>query len=221
MQEIPMLPGLERLLDTCGRVDYPVDTRPPGHSIPGAGQLVAGYPLDPVLATVYKRFGKARFGGEYDGFLLHQLDDEWDGLTVGSAQRRQGEREPFHSSVIFGSTPAMAYYYATVPKLADGRGYQPVLYIDAYEEGFVVPVASDVDRFFDTFSRYVELVVRDAGYRSGGAPEETFFPLSVPQLIAWDRPLVERLAAGHFDFLMTRTPDTRKWTARVKKAAHV
>lgn len=218
-EDIP-LRGLDRLLEVCQRTGYSVDLRPPGRAPPRAGELIAGRPFDPILATVYKRLGEGRFGGELGQLHLYRVDDQLNGIA-SDVEIQDSRGEPFPSSLCFGTVPGLAYYFATVPRLADARGYQPVIYIDAYEEGFVVPVASNVDRFFDTFSRYVELAVRDVGYRSGGPLEETFFPLTVPKLIALDRPLVERLAAGHFDFLMTQTPGTRKWATQVKKAARL
>lgn len=212
------LPGLERLLDVCGKTGYPVELSPPGRTPPQAGGLIAGHPFDPLLATVYRRLGAGRFGGMLGQLHLYRVDDQVNAIAV-NAETQDTAEEPFQSALCFGTVPGLAYYFATVPKLADARGYQPVIYMDTYEEGFVVPVASDVDRFFDTFSHYIELVVHDVGYRAGAALEEFFFPLTVPRLIARDRPLVERLSAGDFDFLMTRTEGTRKWVSQVKKAA--
>jgi hypothetical protein len=37
------------------------------------------------------------------------------------------------------------------------------------------------------------------------------FPFTVPELIARDRPLVERVRAGHFDALLTPDEQTREW----------
>lgn len=216
--QTPALPGLERLLEVCRKNALPIESLPPGRAIPLAGTLVAGHPFDPVLAAVYQRFGRARFGGEDEGLLLHQFDDQMDGLTLGSEQRRRGTQEPFYSSVIFGSVPAFPNYYATVPKLADSQGRQPVIFIDATEEVQVLPIASDVDLFFELLSRYFERMVRDESFQLEGF-SDLLFPQDVPDLAARDRALVERLVAGDFDFLLTRTEGTRKWLSRVRKAA--
>ncbi|WNG54325.1 hypothetical protein F0U59_05665 [Archangium gephyra] len=216
VSEMP-LPGLERLMDVCRKHGFSVESSPPGRSIPAAGELVAGHPFDPVLATVYRRMGGLHIAGKDGELLLHRLDDQVDGLALATGARRRGTQEPFHSSVAFGCIPDLAYYFAVVPGLADERGLQPVIYINAYAERYVLPVASDVDRFFDTFSRYLDILVADEGYRLDGM-RGVDFPLGVPELIARDRRLVEMLGTGRFDFIMNLGDEYRDWLARVKSA---
>ncbi|MCY1073844.1 hypothetical protein [Archangium lansingense] len=214
--ELP-LPGLERLLDVCRKHEFSVESSPPGRSIPAAGALVAGHPFDPILATLYRRMGGLHISGSDGEFLLHRFDDQVDGLTLATGARRRGAQEPFHSSVAFGCIPDLAYYYAVVPSLADERGLQPVIYINAYSERYVLPVASDVDRFLDTLSRYLEILVEDEGYRLDGM-RGVDFPTGVPELIARDRRLVEMLGAGRFDFIMNLGDEYQGWLSRVKSA---
>jgi hypothetical protein len=214
--DIPV-PGLDRLMEVCRKHGLPVKILPPGRASPMAGALVAGHPFDPVLAAVYKRLGGADFGGEFDGNLfLSRVDDQVNGIVLKTEGLRS-EAEPFPSSVIFGSVPGLAYYFAVVPKLADEQGRQPVIYIDAYMDRFVLPIASDVDRFFDTLSRYIDMLVEDPGYRLDGV-RGINFPESVPELIARDRRLVEMIVTGRFDFIMNLGDEFQEWLARVKSA---
>ena len=129
----------------------------------------------------------------------------------------RSEEEPFRSSVIFGSIPALASYYAVVPKLADERGRQPVIYFETYMDRYVLPIASDVDHFFDILSHYIDMLVEDEGYRWGGR-REVEFPDSVPELISRDRRLVEMIVTGRFDFIMNLGDEFQDWLARVKSA---
>ncbi|HSP80886.1 MAG TPA: hypothetical protein VLQ93_20330 [Myxococcaceae bacterium] len=48
---------------------------------------------------------------------------------------------------VFGGETGLAQYFATVPALADGKGRQPVVEVNVYEEPYALPIASDVDRF--------------------------------------------------------------------------
>jgi hypothetical protein len=170
-----------------------------------------------MLAAVYRRLGGALLGGEHDGVLfLNRLDDQVNGVE-GETEELRSEEEPFLSSVIFGSIPALASYYAVVPKLADERGRQPVIYFETYMDRYTLPIASDVDRFFDALSHYIDLLVEDEGFRSGGR-RELEFPDGVPELIARDRRLVEMLVTGRFDFLMNLGDEFQDWLARVKSA---
>lgn len=106
-----------------------------------------------------------------------------------------------------------SYYFATVPRLADSRGVQPVVHVDGYE-AHAVPVASSVDRFFDTYSRYLELMVVDPGYIYDRVAE-VGFPWGVSQLIAQDEPLMELVRAGRFDFLTGDYEAGHRWTPRL------
>ncbi|PTL84715.1 hypothetical protein [Vitiosangium sp. GDMCC 1.1324] len=178
---------------------------------------MAGHPFDPVLAAVYKRLGGARFGGEHHGELfLDHVDDQVNGIVLTTEGFRD-EEEPFHSSVTFGRIPGLAAYYAVVPRLADEQGRQPVIYFETYMDRYVLPVASDVDRFFDALSRYIDIMVVDEGYRADGVPD-IFFPSRVPELIARDRRLVEMITTGRFDFIMNLGDEYQDWLARVKSA---
>ncbi len=214
--EMP-LPGLERLLAVCRKHGFSVESSSPGRSLPSAGELVAGHPFDPILATLYRRMGGLRISGTDGEFLLHRFDDQVDGLALATDARRRDTQEPFHSSVAFGCIPDLAYYYAVVPGLADERGLQPVIYINAYAERYVLPVASDVDRFLDTLSRYLEVLVEDEGYRLDGM-RGVDFPTGVPELIARDRRLVEMLVAGRFDSIMNLGDEHQDWLARLRSA---
>ncbi len=214
--DIP-LPGLDRLMEVYRKHGLPMKILPPGRSPPRAGELVAGHPFDPVLAAVYRRLGGAVFGGEHDGeFFLNTVDDRINAIVLDTEGLRRQE-EPFHSSVIFGFIPGLAYYYAVVPKLADERGRQPVIYIDAYMDRYVLPIASDVDRFFEALSHYIDLLMVDQGYRFDGMPG-IHFPISVPELFSRDRRLVEMLVSGRFDFIMNPGDEFQDWLARVKSA---
>ncbi|AKI99206.1 Hypothetical protein AA314_00833 [Archangium gephyra] len=211
------LPGLDRLIEVYRKHGLAMKIQPPGRSPPEAGVLVAGHPFDPVLAAVYRRLGGADFGDESGGQLfLNQVDDQLNGIALDTEGFRRPE-EPFHSSVIFGNIPGLAYYYAVVPKLADEQGRQPVIYIDAYMDRYVLPIASDVDRFFDTLSHFVDMLVVDQGYLFDGMPG-IHFPTSVPELIARDRRLVEMISTGRFDFIMNLGDEFQDWLARLKSA---
>jgi hypothetical protein len=118
---------------------------------------------------------------------------------------------------VFAKEHALAYYYATVPTLRSGEGLQPVVKVDIYEEPYALPLASDIDRFFDTYSRYLEALVASPFYEEDGASALTF-PWDVPELIARDRPLVEMLRAGRFEFLMEKNADAREWVSQVLSA---
>jgi hypothetical protein len=123
----------------------------------------------------------------------------------------------------FGSH--LLYRYATVPEFANAEGLQPVVFLDPYEEIHVLPIASSVDRFFDTFSRYVELMVEDPDYQAGSAPMVSF-PRGVPELVASDKPLMGMITEGRFDRLMyernktgwrdeVSIERTREWISRL------
>ncbi len=211
------LPGLDRLMEVYRKHELHMATLPPGRSPPEAGALVAGYPFDPVLAAVYRRLGRADFGEESGGDLfLDQVDDQLNGILLRTEELRD-EEEPWNSSVIFASVPGLAYYYAVVPGLADEQGRQPVIYINAYMDRYVLPVASNVDRFFDALSHYTDMLMEDQGYQFDGM-RGIQFPGSVPELIARDRHLVEMIVTGRFDFIMNLGDEFQGWLARVKSA---
>jgi len=117
----------------------------------------------------------------------------------------------FHSCHVFGQQTGFSLYFGTVPRLADTRGHQPVVYIPAHSgEQFAIPIASSVDRFFDLYSRYVERMVVDFEYIHTGLPE-LVFPWSIPELVATDAPLIAQVRAGRFDLLMNNEEGAHEW----------
>jgi hypothetical protein len=156
-----------------------------------------------------------RAGGAELGLLsIYRPDLEWDGLTPWNMGLRKCGFTPFLASLVFARETGFPLYFATVPKLADSQGLQPVVYIEFMDSLTTVPVASSVDRFFDTYSRYLELMVMDPEYIHSRAPEASF-PWGVPHLIAHDAPLVEQVRAGRFDFLTNEDEAGRKWTQQL------
>lgn len=208
------LPGLERLIGVCRRFSLPLELSPPLPTAPREGEDVLGHSIDPVLAAVYQRLGDATFG---DFFIERPDPNDPDGLFQWNEWVKRRNVEPFRSSLLFGKVPSLACFYAVVPKLADPQGRQPVLFIDNHDERIVLPVASNVDRFFDTYSRYLEILVRSPDY-TPGEYWAVNFPWDTPQLIVRDQPLVELLAAGRFEGLMTTASDERAWSEQVLSA---
>jgi hypothetical protein len=221
MEEI-FLPGLERLLAACEKFPVQATLRKPWEGAPAAGELLLGRPFDPMLAAFYERLGglHLRLGlyvsscdGQVNGILrANELESDWP--------------EPFRSLLVFGGEEALAYRFATVPSLADAQGLQPVVKVDPYEEIYALPIASNVDRFFDTYARYLELVY--------GAPDFSddcgtwpVFPWEVPEIISTDRALMSMLVDGRFDSLMfpPESLDTdgheeiRRWIAKLRAAS--
>jgi hypothetical protein len=180
-------------------------------SVPQQGERVFGEPLDPQLAAVYQRLG----GGEFGPFSLLGPHSEEDGLIPQNQWLKERDHVQFRSSLVFGWRPGFAYYYGTVPKLADTAGLQPVIFIDAMEALFAVPVASSVDRFFDLYSRYLELMVQDPDYLSSGLPHIQF-PWDIRTLVAQDAPLIHQVRAGRFDFLSDNYRDALQWLQELR-----
>jgi hypothetical protein len=117
---------------------------------------------------------------------------------------------------IFAGEPLLAHHYATVPSLADDQGLQPVVKVNVYEEPYALPIASNVDRFFEAYSLYLEELLSIPNSREEG---ETLllFPREVPHIIGRDRRLVNLLQAGRFDRFMPG-PEEKAWARQV--AAH-
>lgn len=209
------LPGLERLMEVCRRLRLPVTTTPPGRLPPSAGMLVGGHPLDPMLAVVYSRLGRALFN---EDIYVLRVDDSVNELEEESRKWCESWQKRLALPLFpFGGKAALAYYHATVLELADAQGCQPVVEVDTHDlDGpHAVPIASNVDRFFDTYARYLEAeVAADPNYKAGG-PGELSFPWGTPELIAQDAPLVEMLRAGRFDPLLKKDEETRVWVAKV------
>jgi hypothetical protein len=202
--ETMALPGLERLMEVCQRLKLGLETSPPAREPLKAGSLLEGVPFDPVLASVYARLGHASFASKVGGWGLTRSDEQVHRLEESNKYWREEWWEMLGEPVIvFGGD---VYTYATVPGLADGWGRQPVVEVNTYEyEPRVMPIASNVDRFFDSYSRYLE------------AGEEEFgFPWDATDILARDERLVELMRAGRFDALMKNVDEeTRRWAARV------
>jgi hypothetical protein len=211
------LPGLERLMEVCQRLNLGLRTSPPAREPLRAGSLLEGVPFDPVLASVYARLGHAAFATKVMGWVLSQSNDEEHHLEkMNKRWREKWWEELGEPVIIFGGDMGMAYNHATVPGLADAQGRQPVVEVDTYEfEPYVMPVASNVDRFFDSYSRYLEALVAHPRYQQSGKKELTF-PWDAAEILARDERLVELMRAGRFDSLMKNVDDvTRRWAARV------
>jgi hypothetical protein len=209
------LPGLERLLEVCRRKGIAVKQEAPVSPALAAGALVAGQPLDPVLAAVHARLGYCWVKEEF--FLFRRNGGQRFDLGRVNERWRQVRPEPFGSLFVFAEEDRLGYLYATVPRLADSRGRQPVVKLDVYEAPYALPVASDVDRFFDTYARYLEAVRPERGEAEGMPPS---FPWAVPELLARDGPLVALLEAGRFDRLLPpEAVQAREWCGRLLAVA--
>jgi len=204
---MPSLPGLDRLITVCERHSLPLKLNPPLPSAPVPGETILGETLDDQLAAVYQRVG----GAELGPLSLYRPGMDWLDLIPWNERLRRRNTVHFSSSLIFGEETGFALYFATVPRLADARGLQPVIYIQAMDFLSTVPVASSVDRFFDTYSRYLELMVVDPQYIYDKNPS-VVFPWSVQQLIARDESLMTQVRAGLFDFLTQEDESAQKWT---------
>lgn len=222
MTDVPM-PGLERLLAACEKYPVRASTREHWSGAPTTGVPVLGRPLDPMLAAFYSRLGGLHL---YLDLFVEPCDEQVNGILMANEDAQRYWPEPFRSLLIFGCKEASSYTYATVPSLADARGFQPVVEVDPYEDIYALPIASNVDRFFDTYARYLELV-----YETLGVGEERgawpAFPWEVPELIATDRTLMNMLVEGRFDFLMFREGvdaqrthnEIREWLAQLRAAS--
>lgn len=196
------LPGLDRLLAVCHRLGLRQVTPPPGHHPPEPFAPVEGAPLDPMLASFYSRMGRAILADDADGIVMLRVDDSANELASETRALRDTWPEGIFASVlIFAGRPHLAHHYATVPALADARGCQPVVRIDAYEQPYALPIASTVDRFFDTYSRYLEELVVHEDFQDSGSAALSF-PWKVPHLLARDERLVQLIREGRFASLM-------------------
>jgi hypothetical protein len=204
---MPSLPGLDRLSTVCERHSLPLKLNPPLPSAPAPGETILGETLDDQLAAVYQRVG----GAELGPLSLYRPGLDWLDLIPWNERLRRRNTVHFRSSLIFAEETGFALYFATVPRLADARGLQPVIYIQAMDFLSAAPVASSVDRFFDTYSRYLELMVVDPEYIYDKNPS-VVFPWNVQQLIARDEPLIEQIRAGSFDFLIQDDEEAKNWT---------
>ncbi len=205
-------------MNICRGTGLELETAPPSRSPPQAGALLEGLPLDPVLAAFYARFGHASFAADLTGIVMEPLSEKSRQLEEQNAWWSRGYRQQLAlPTFIFAGEPHLAYHYATVPTLADARGLQPVVRVDVYEEPYAVPVASSVDRFFDTYSRYLEALLALPHARQEKGALLTF-PWETPHLISQDAPLIEAVRAGRFDVLMPGAEE-RSWARKVLASA--
>ncbi len=211
MRAVPSLPGLARLIETCNQHNLPLELSPPLPNAPQPGEMLFGQPLDPLLAAAYQSLGGATIGE----LTLYRPDMGHDGLIPRNEYFKRDGEEPFRSILVFGKKTGFSYFYGTVPALANDQGLQPVVYATYYAlEVSAIPIASTVDRFFDTYSRYLELMVVDPGYVEHGVTELQF-PWGVPQLIAEDKPLMNLASEGRFSHLIVHDEGARDWMTQL------
>lgn len=206
MTPVDSLLGFERMLEVGRKYGMALYQESPASLAPVAGEPVAGLPCDPHLSAVLTRVNTL---GLPEGFFLlpGKAEDGFDLRGVNEEWRREWP-EPFKSLLVFAKEQALAYYLATVPRLADEQGIQPVVWVDTYEDLYALPIASSVDRFFDTYSHSLERQV-----------ERLNFPWEVPDLIARDTSLVKLLRSGRFDFLIETCQEAREWAGKVLVAS--
>jgi len=222
MTHIP-LPGLDRLLAACEKYPVRAEIRKPWAGAPTAGALLLDRLFDPMLAAFYSRLGGLHF---YLKLFVEPCNEQVNGILMANEEVQPYWPEPFRSLLIFGRQEALAYRYATVPSLADAQGFQPVVMVDPYEYIHAVPIASNVDRFFDAYARYLEFIYETPDLRDDSDARPPF-PRGVPEIIAADRTLVGMLAAGRFDFLMFQPAvqnretheELRVWIAELRAAS--
>lgn len=222
MPSLIPLPGLDRLLDVVKQHQIEVEILPAGHAPPAAGKMLAGRIVDPMLAAAYARVGKLGFKPWRS--LLMRCDDEVNGLLLENQEWDGFWPHPFWPEhfkplMLFGNN--MGYRYATVPALAEGNEPQPIVYLDSYESIYAMPVASNLDRFFETYSRYLELLVSESVSGDSDVPYVDF-PWEVPELLGEDQSLKEMLSSGVFDRWMFpgdvgNEEAIRQWVSRVLK----
>ncbi|PTL85297.1 hypothetical protein DAT35_00810 [Vitiosangium sp. GDMCC 1.1324] len=208
------LPGLERLIEVCQRLNLGMETSPSAREPLKAGSSLVGLPFDPILTSVYTRLGHAAFATEVMRWGLTRSDDQVHRLEETNKRwREEWWKELGAPVIVFGGD---IYTYATVPELADVWGRQPVVRVDTYEpDAHVMPVASTVDRFFDSYSHYLETLIEDPRYQES-RETKLFFPWHATEILARDERLVELMRAGRFDSLMKNMDDeTRRWAAKV------
>ena len=212
MPATPPLPNLDRVITLCRRHRLPLELLPPLSTAPRAGELIFAQPLDPMLAALYQRVG----GGDLGTFSLLRPDHDPDyGLFRRNQRFKRDGEEPFRSTHLFAKETGFSYYLGTVPALADSAGFQPIVFIAFYPvEVYGAPIASNLDRFFDLYARYLELIVVDDEYVATGIPG-IGFPWEMARLVAQDRPLIELMRAGRFNHLLNGHHDAESWVSDV------
>jgi hypothetical protein len=211
MPTLPQMPGLDRLIAVCQRHSLPLRLDSALPFTPASGESSLGEPLDPQLAATYQRLGGAEFGP----LTLFRPGPDWLDLMPWNERLRRHGAVHFRASLIFCEETGFPLYYGTVPRLADAQGVQPVIHVDGSEAQYGIPVASSVDRFFDTYSRHLELMIVDPEYVHHGIARAQF-PWSVQEIIAEDTPLLEQVRAGRFDFLSNGHQDALEWFHRLR-----
>ncbi len=87
--------------------------------------------------------------------------------------------------------------------------------VPSYEDIYALPIASNADRFFDAYARYLELISTRRPNSEMTPMYVPHSPRGVPEIIAADRTLVGMLVEGHFDSLMfqpeIQTEETHKY----------
>lgn len=215
------LPGLRRLLQTCTRLQFTLKTTPPATRPPAAGTLFDGQPFDPLLAAFFQQFGEACLATDRAGVIIGRIDDSGNELSAENQRWRSVFQDKLALQVlVFGGEPGMTYRYATLPTLADENMCQPVVRVDTYEAPFALPIASDIDRFFELYSRYLEQLAATPGYKEDVV---LTFPWDVPHLLARDRRLVELIRSGAFEPLLSPAAradeSVQQWLRQILNAA--
>lgn len=226
MRNDPELRGLERLiavLDAENSASIPsymglatnVELAPAHGALPKAGHLVGGQPLDPVLAAFYQRYDRVRLG---DLLIISEQE-----LADINRRTRDALEPQVKRLFIYAKFWGFAYHLATVPELADPSGLQPVVYFDAYDEKFIFPIASNVDRAFALYAHYAQALQKANGsfWVSEGPGEDILFPFSLKGQIARDEELVDLIAKGRFDDVVMPDEETRQMLDQVLRAAGV
>jgi hypothetical protein len=214
-----LLPGLDSLLETCQRLDVPVELAAPSHSPLTEDEVPNARPLDPYLRALYARLGGMVVGRSIGDLQLYRRDGSINGLKTLNDEQVSEFEEPFRSVLAFAGTPGTLYCFALVPWLADEKGVQPVILIDPYEEIHALPIASSLDQFFKAYARCLEFVVANPWSSVTDVPHVNFW--SLPEELAKDRRFVEMLSSGRFSALMKQDDEARAWVRRVVPGGEV
>jgi len=214
------LPGLERLTGVLSQFDIPPRLKPAFSHAPKAGELVLGSPFDPQLATLYSCTDGGRVG---DLRLFCFGKDSHAEIIDFNEWWRDNDLEilAFRKEVLyFGGEVGASCYFAVVPSLADAEGVQPVLYIDEYEETFIYPFASSVDKAFNLWAHYCEKRLVKYGLLEMWKVEEYDFSIKKEiRIIIEDHELIRMMKAGSFDRFVNQSRVSRMWVDSVIRAA--